>query len=278
MWLYSWEKCIFRPCLQHLYAQAQRRYTSTTTRRSHQHHRQLKIAQSVDMIMPQNFILGLRKCLWHLHIGHHISLHSRSLRLCISSVRFLSSSSSSSSSVNISKSYIFDMAWPILTRLGHKYRLTIPFMSHDQIRVKGHVGVTGVKKVIFTKNATPPTNYVAWSCDLCMWKSLRPSTKVIFKNFDQRSFGGTGGKSNVHFSWIHSSILKKDMPLFHLSNDVQCSEALIRIKRLAEYTGYTIPQTADHRLQTADWKISKLQEGLTLNGGGVGKAIISQSK
>ena len=34
-------------------------------------------------------------------------LHSRSLRLCISSVRFLSSSSSSS--VNTSKSYISDM-------------------------------------------------------------------------------------------------------------------------------------------------------------------------
>ena len=76
---------------------------------------------------------------------------------------------SSSSSVNTSKSYISDMTWPILTRLGHKYRLTIPFMSHDQIRVKGHVGVTGVKKVIFIQNATPPTNYVAWSCGLCMW-------------------------------------------------------------------------------------------------------------
>ena len=44
----------------------------------------------------------------------------------------------------------------------------------------------------------------------------------------------------------------QNMSLFRLSNDVQCSEALIRIKRLAEYTGYTIPQTADHRLQTAD--------------------------
>ena len=56
-----------------------------------------------------------------------------------------------------------------LTRLGHKYWLTIPFMSHDQIRVKGHVGVTGVKKVIFTKNTTLPTDLVAWSRDLCMW-------------------------------------------------------------------------------------------------------------
>ena len=73
-------------------------------------------------------------------------LHSRSRRLCFVSVRFLSS-------VNISKSYISDMTRPILTRLGHKYRLTIPFMSYDQIGVKGHVGVTGVKKVIFTKKS-----------------------------------------------------------------------------------------------------------------------------
>ena len=69
--------------------------------------------------------------------------------------------SSSSSSVNTSLTYISDITLPILTRLGHKYRLTTPFMSYDQIRVKGHVGVTGVKKVIFTKNATPSTDYVA---------------------------------------------------------------------------------------------------------------------
>ena len=53
------------------------------------------------------------------------------------------------------------MTGPILTRLGHKYRLTIPFMSYDQIGVKGHVEVTGVKKVIFTKKASSPTDYVA---------------------------------------------------------------------------------------------------------------------
>ena len=116
-------------------------------------------------------------------------LHSRSLRLCISSVRFLSSSSS----VNTSKSYISDMTWPILTRLGHKYRLTIPFMSHDQIRVKGHVGVTGVKKVIFTKNATS-TDYRVRSCDSCTCISLTPSTKVMGLKIHPGSFGVTGVK------------------------------------------------------------------------------------
>ena len=64
------------------------------------------------------------------------------------------------SAVNISLTYISNMARPILTKLGHKYRVTTPFMSHDQIAARGHVGVTGVKKVIFTKNATP-TDYVA---------------------------------------------------------------------------------------------------------------------
>ena len=108
-----------------------------------------------------------------------------------------SSSSSSSSSVNTSKSYISDMTWPILTRLGHKYRLTIPFMSHDQIRVKGHVGVTGVKKVIFTKNATSPTDYRVWSCDSCTCISLTPSTKVMGLKIHPGSFGVTGVKKVI---------------------------------------------------------------------------------
>ena len=30
---------------------------------------------------------------------------------------------------------------------------------------KGHDGVTGVKNMIFTENATPPTFYIAWSRD-----------------------------------------------------------------------------------------------------------------
>ena len=109
----------------------------------------------------------------------------------------VSSSSSSSSSVNTSKSYISDMTWPILTRLGHKYRLTIPFMSHDQIRVKVHIGVTGVKKVIFTKNATSPTDYRVWSCDSCTCISLTPSTKVMGLKIHPGSFGVTGVKKVI---------------------------------------------------------------------------------
>ena len=52
-----------------------------------------------------------------------------------------------SSSGNTSKTYSFDMPWPISTKLGHKNPWPMAFMSYDQNGVKGHVGVTGVKKV-----------------------------------------------------------------------------------------------------------------------------------
>ena len=43
----------------------------------------------------------------------------------------------------------------------------------------GSFGVTGVKCVIFTKNAFPHTLYIVCSLDLCILTSLRPSTVVI---------------------------------------------------------------------------------------------------
>ena len=76
--------------------------------------------------------------------------------------------------------YISDMTWPISARFGHKYRLTIPFMSHDQIGVKCHVGVTMVKKVIFTKNTTPPTDNIAWSYDLRCDRAWEPPQKFCY--------------------------------------------------------------------------------------------------
>ena len=59
---------------------------------------------------------------------------------------------------------------------------------------KGHIGVTGVKKVIFTKYATPPTDYRVWSCDSCICISLTPSTKLISLKNHPGSFGVTGVK------------------------------------------------------------------------------------
>ena len=124
----------------------------------------------------------------------------------------------------------FDQTWSQVS-VDHPIYVTWP--DWGQRSRRGH----RVQKVIFTKNATPPTDYVAWSRDLCMWLSLTPSTKVTIFNFDQRSFGDTGGKSDFHFSWINFILphTKKGHALYKLSNDVQWFEALIRIKRLAEY-------------------------------------------
>ena len=57
-------------------------------------------------------------------------------------------SSSFISSGNTSQTYISDMSQPISTKLDHKNPWPRSNMSYDPIGVKGHVGVTGVKKVI----------------------------------------------------------------------------------------------------------------------------------
>ena len=85
-----------------------------------------------------------------------------------------------------------DRFWPdLVTSTGWPCPI---YLSHDQIRVKGHVGVTGVKKVIFTKNATSPTDYRVWSCDSCTCISLTPSTKVMGLKIHLGSFEVTGVK------------------------------------------------------------------------------------
>ena len=68
--------------------------------------------------------------------------------------------------------------------------------KHDP-GVKGHVGVTGVKKVIFTKIATSPTDYRVWSCDSRTCISLTPSTKVMGLKIHPGSFGVTGVKKVI---------------------------------------------------------------------------------
>ena len=74
--------------------------------------------------------------------------------------------------------------------------------------VKGHVGVTRVKKgvkkgSIFTKKASTPTGYVALTCDLRIYISLTPSTKVMVLENHPGSFGVTGVKSKnvIHTVW-----------------------------------------------------------------------------
>ena len=84
----------------------------------------------------------------------------------------------------------------ILTKLAHSDRYLDHYSGTDNGGVRGHDGVTGVKKVIFTKKASSPTEYLALTRDLCICSSLTPSTKVMVLKNCQGSFGVTGVKSS----------------------------------------------------------------------------------
>ena len=79
----------------------------------------------------------------------------------------------------------------ILTKLGHSDRYLDHYSGTNNGGVRGHDGVTGVKKVIFTKKASSPTEYLALTGDLCICISLTPSTKVITLKIHLGSLGVT---------------------------------------------------------------------------------------
>ena len=57
----------------------------------------------------------------------------------------------------------------MMSKLGHKGDKYLNHYSHTNSGgVKGHDGVTVVKKVIFMENASSPTDYLAWSCESCI--------------------------------------------------------------------------------------------------------------
>ena len=84
----------------------------------------------------------------------------------------------------------------ILTKLGQSDRYLDHYSGTDNGGVRGYDGVTGVKKVIFIKKASSPTEYLALTRDLCICSSLTPSTKVMVLKNCQGSFGVTGVKSS----------------------------------------------------------------------------------
>ena len=56
----------------------------------------------------------------------------------------------------------------IQTKLGQSDQYLDHYSGSNDDGVRGHDGVTGVKKVIFTKKASSPTEYVALTRDLCI--------------------------------------------------------------------------------------------------------------
>ena len=94
--------------------------------------------------------------------GQGLILHRVLLLLLLSS----SSSSSFCQHVNISC-----MLRSILTKLGLNDQFLNRYSHTYNGGVKGYDGVTGVKKVIFTKIAIFRTDYMLWSCDSYMFIS-----------------------------------------------------------------------------------------------------------
>ena len=83
---------------------------------------------------------------------------------------------------------------PIQTKLGQSDQYFDHYSGSNDDGVRGHDGVTGDKKVIFTKKASSPTEYLAMTRDLCICISLIPSTKVITLKVHPGSLGVTGVK------------------------------------------------------------------------------------
>ena len=107
---------------------------------------------------------------------------------------YILSVSASSSSSFCQHANISETLCPMMLILGHNIKSVNAHFWRDQFGVKGHVGVTGVKKVIFTKNAISPSDYMVWSRDSCIYISLTPSTKVIGLKIHPGSLGVTGVK------------------------------------------------------------------------------------
>ena len=111
------------------------------------------------------------------------------------------------------------MTWPILTRLGHKYRLTIPFMSYDQIGVKGHVGVTGVKKVIFTKKSFKSNRLRS----VITWLMYMIDLDPLYKSYGSRKSSGV-----IWGHWGQKFIFPKNAITHPCPCYIACSTYAIR--------------------------------------------------
>ena len=68
--------------------------------------------------------------------------------------------------------------------------------------LKGHVGVTGVKKVIFTKNVSTHLNYVARSRDSFIFISFLLSTQVINHRSIRGHLGSQGSKTRSNYKQL----------------------------------------------------------------------------
>ena len=119
----------------------------------------------------------------------------------VSSSFFLSCFFLSSFFLSGNTSFSHTSRHPIQTKLGQSDQYLDHYSGTNDDGVRGHDGVTGVKKVIFTKKASSPSECVALTRDLCICISLTSFTKVITLKINPGSFGVTGVKRSFWPLW-----------------------------------------------------------------------------
>ena len=123
--------------------------------------------------------------------------------------------SASASSGNTSFSHT--SRHPILTKLSHIDRYLNRYSRINNDGVRGQDGVTGFKKVIFTKKASSSTELVALTRDLRTCISLTLSTKFMVLKFIRGHLGSQGSKGHFHQKGIKSfRISSIDMLVTHM--------------------------------------------------------------
>ena len=91
--------------------------------------------------------------------------------------------------------------------LMHMHKLDLLYKSYGPKNSSGVIWGHRGQKVIFTKKASSPSEYVAFTRDLRTCISLTPSTKVMVLKINPGSFGVTGVKRSFSLKCYNSSML-----------------------------------------------------------------------
>ena len=84
----------------------------------------------------------------------------------------------------------------------HIVNLKFLYKSYGPKNSSGVIWGHGGQKVIFTKKASSPSEYVALTRDLCTYISLIPFTKVMVLKIHPGSFGVTGVKRSFSLKML----------------------------------------------------------------------------
>ena len=95
------------------------------------------------------------------------------------------------------------MLHSMITRLIHVGQLETLYLCYgvkcQSGVIRGHWG----QKLIFTKKASSPSDYIALTQDLSICSSLTPSTKVMVPKKCPGSFGVTGVKRSISLKILY---------------------------------------------------------------------------